>query len=173
MTIDELIALIRRSPVQKSLFHFTATQNLSTIRRDGLLSRRALIKRNINHETGGNQLSRDLDDQCGLDAYVHLYCRQQYGMLHTAQQDGRLHQTSWISVAPDVLALPGVLIAPDNSVKNGVETIPASEIIDQLDLEILYQRTDWKNPAIQARLRAAERYEILVPDAIANAYLTF
>jgi hypothetical protein len=42
-----------------------------------------------------------------------------------------------------------------------------------MDLEVLYGYTDWKDPAIQARLRTVERYEILVPDHVPLRYITF
>jgi hypothetical protein len=35
-----------------------------------------------------------------------------------------------------------------------------------IDFEVLYARTTWTDPEIQQRLRAAEKYEILVPRAI-------
>jgi len=40
-----------------------------------------------------------------------------------------------------------------------------------IDFEILYTRTDWKNPAIKARLDQAEKYELLVPQVIPLTYI--
>ena len=173
MPIKQLIARIRQSPIQKSFFHFTDASNIVSIKSNGLLSRRTLVERGLSHITGGNQLSRDLDDHHGLDAYVHLCFRRQHGMAHVAEQEKRIEKCYWLAIDPDILMLPGVLIAPDNSVKAGVTALPAAEALETLDLDVLYTRTDWNDPQIQARLRAAERYEILVPDAVAPFYITF
>ena len=35
-----------------------------------------------------------------------------------------------------------------------------------IDFEVLYTRTDWRDPEIQRRLHQAEKYEILVPKKI-------
>jgi hypothetical protein len=173
MTIADLITKIHRSPVQKTLHHFTEAGNIASIRSHGLLSRRTLNNRRLAHVTGGNQLSCDLDDHYGFDRYVHLCLRAQHGMAFQAKQEGRLVDVRWIAVSPDVLALPDVLIALDNSVKNDVPVVPLASALDSMDLEVLYGYTDWKDPAIQARLRTVERYEILVPDHVPLRYITF
>ena len=43
---------------------------------------------------------------------------------------------------------------------------PAEEMVGKLDLEVIYTRTDWKDPKIQERLKAARLCEILIPEAI-------
>jgi hypothetical protein len=35
-----------------------------------------------------------------------------------------------------------------------------------IDYNVLYTRTNWSDPAVQQRLQAAEKYEILVPRVI-------
>ena len=35
-----------------------------------------------------------------------------------------------------------------------------------IDFDVLYSYTNWSDPAVQQRLQAAEKYEILVPRAI-------
>jgi hypothetical protein len=37
------------------------------------------------------------------------------------------------------------------------------EAREMIDYEVLYTKTDWKDPAIRARLTQAEKCEILVP----------
>lgn len=171
MPLDKLVARIRKSPVQKTLFHFTDTRNISSIRKIGLLSRRELHGRSLDHIPGGNELSRDLDDSRGLDAYVHLCFRKQHGMAHIATKQGRIIDLQWLSIEPDILTLPDVLIAPDNSVKTGIVARPATDALSELDLDILFDRNDWKDPTIRKRLIAAERYEILVPRMVAIDYV--
>lgn len=43
---------------------------------------------------------------------------------------------------------------------------PMEEARGMIDFEVLYSYTNWRDPAVQERLQAAEKYEILVPRAI-------
>lgn len=57
--------------------------------------------------------------------------------------------------------------------KSSVTPLPAADLIPKLDLEVIYSRTDWNDPAINERLKAAERCEILVPDCVPLKYIRF
>ena len=48
----------------------------------------------------------------------------------------------------------------------GIQGYKMEEAQEMIDFEVLYTRTAWSDPAIQLRLQAAEKYEILVPRAI-------
>jgi hypothetical protein len=50
--------------------------------------------------------------------------------------------------------------------KSGVQSYSIHEASDMIDYEVLYTRTDWRDPAIQQRLAQAEKCEILVPGFI-------
>jgi hypothetical protein len=65
-----------------------------------------------------------------------------------------------------VIKLPGVNITDDVSNKVGVSVETAPTMLDKIDLEVLYKRLPWKDPAIRQRLVVAEKCEILIPDAI-------
>ncbi|WP_445193817.1 DarT ssDNA thymidine ADP-ribosyltransferase family protein [Sphingomonas sp. Tas61C01] len=172
MVVNDFLNLVKRSRQQNTFFHFTATENMSSIRQHGLLSMKELRRRGIDHTAGGNQLSHDLDRHHGMDAYVHLCFRKQHGMAHQAQQEGRLANLKWLKIAPEVLSIPGVLVTLDNAVKNDTPAIPLLEAIDRIDSEVLYTHTKWKDPEIQARLKAAERYELLIPDHLPTTYIS-
>ena len=43
-------------------------------------------------------------------------------------------------------------------------TIEAAK--DEIDFDVLYTWTDWKDPAIKQRLKAAKKCEVLVPELI-------
>ena len=49
--------------------------------------------------------------------------------------------------------------------------ISVAEALDGLDLEIIYDRTDWRTCANQERLRAAEKFELLIPTSIPLEYI--
>ena len=151
-----------------SLFHFTDRRNLASIREHGgLLPLAELRRRGIPIAApGGNDWSHDEDVRRGLDEYVHLCFRWTHPMEHFARSEGRISDTIYLNVHPEVLQWEGVLFTPDVSNKSGVQTYSIEEASDMIDYEVLYTRTDWRDPAIQARLSHAEKSEILVPGFI-------
>ena len=52
-----------------------------------------------------------------------------------------------------------------------MQTFTIEQARDLIDYAVLYTRTDWSDPEIQARLQAAEKAEILVPDHVPMKYL--
>ncbi len=154
------------------LYHFTDSRNLDSIRKfGGLYSTAQLRKRGIDgHVPGGNQWSLDADQGCGMDQYVHLCFRNNHPMQHIAKSEGRIEKTRWLLVRSEILSLKGVLFCPGVSNKAGMTTHPMDEAADMIDYEVLYTNTNWNDPEIQARLRAAELCEILVPDFVPFKY---
>ena len=156
-----------------SLFHFTDRQNLPLIRKTGGLCPLADLRtRRITVPApGSNQLSRDLDAQAGLDQYVHLCFRSNHPMVFRAQENGRLLEVIFLEVSPEVLSWPDVRFAPDIANKTGVQHYSIAEAVEMIDFQVLYTRTDWRDPEVQERLQKAERYEILVPHHVPLALI--
>ena len=92
-------------------------------------------------------------------------------MEYKARQDGRIENIFHLRIDPDVIKLPGVMITNDVSNKSGILPQSASDMLDEIDLEVLYNRTDWNGPAIQERLTAAEKSEVLIPGHVPVAYI--
>ena len=115
---------------------------------------------------GGNEWSQDADGIKGMDAYVHLCFRNNHPMEFLARQEGRIADTIFLQIHPDVLTWEGVLFTADVANKAGVQTHTMEEARQLIDYEVLYSRTNWSDPAVQARLQQAEKYEILVPRRI-------
>lgn len=167
MNIDDLKAHIKASTQHRNIYHFTDRSNIPSIAKHGLVSKTRMRAENWWPETtGGNELSHQLDDARGISDYVSLCFTRNHPMKYLANQDGRLPAPCYLGISPDVLSLPGVRVA--FGVANGNETkiMDIGEAIDLLDLEVIYSRTEWGNPAVQERLRAAERMEILIPDLV-------
>ena len=101
-----------------------------------------------------------------MDAYVHLCFRNNHPMEYLARQEGRIGDTIFLQIHPDVLTWDGVLFTDDVANKAGVDTHTIEEAREIIDFEVLYTRTNWSDPEIQARLKQAEKYEILVPKKI-------
>ncbi|CAN7589232.1 DUF4433 domain-containing protein [Bosea sp. LjRoot90] len=168
MTLDELIRLIDNSAQHKHLYHFTDESNLPGILQLGILSKQQLRARGLwpPPAPGGNELSRNLDLQRGIDPYVSLCMTRNHGMRYRAGQEGRQNNSFYLGISSEVLRIPGARIAFGVANANGVVNLPVAEALDQLDAEVIYTRMEWKNPEINARLRAAEKFEVLVPNSV-------
>jgi hypothetical protein len=171
MPIENFILLVRANCQQRTFFHFTANENVASIREHGLLSMAELRQRRLRHVAGGNALSQELDARTGMDRYVHLCFRKKHGMAHQAIEERRVSELAWFSILPEVVKTPGTMVTLDNAVARDVQAIPISHALAHMDLDVLYTRTDWADAAIQDRLRRAERYELLIPTRIPPAYI--
>jgi len=150
------------------LYHFCDRRNLAIIRKlSGLYSFEKLEEMGIEIPApGGNDWSRDADKMKGLHQYVHLCFRNNHPMEYLARQDGRIVDSIFLQVHPDVLKFEGVKYTPDVSNQSDVPLLSLEEARTMIDFEVIYTWTDWKDPAIKERLDKAERCEILVPDNI-------
>lgn len=172
MDLDVFLERISTSPQQGCFFHFTDRRNLRSIRKHGLLPTRELRRREIEIPApGGNQWSQEADAAAGMDAYVHLCFKTGHPMEKRAQEGGNIQDLVHLQVRPDIIRLPKVLITDDVANKRGVKALPATSMLDELDLEVLYTRTNWSDPAIRGRLVAAEKCEILIPGGVPVDYI--
>jgi hypothetical protein len=108
----------------------------------------------------------------GLHSYVHLCFIDQHPMEWTIKQDGRIKDTVFIRVDNSVLTRPRILLSADVSNKAGVETFDFTHALDLMDFAVIYERTDWKDRAVQERRKVAKKYELLVPDHISADLLS-
>lgn len=173
MTVEQLIEHIAASPLHQTLYHFTDEANFQSIARLGLLSKAQLRARDLwpPQAAGGNALSWRLDLERGIDPYVSLCMTQNHGMKFLAQQDGRLPNARYLAINPQVLLIPGVMFAFGVANGNDVEILPIADAVGYMDLEVLYSRTNWSDPAINARLRDAEKCEVLIPNAVPHEFI--
>ena len=88
-------------------------------------------------------------------------------MCHIAHGDGRIPNPQYIPIHEDVLRIDGVKITIGIANKSETETLDVEDGLERLDKEVLYTRTDWNEPIIQARRQEAEKCEILVPRIVA------
>ncbi len=156
-----------------AFYHFTDRRNLVQIRESGgLYSFAELQRRGIHIEApGGNQWSHDADAFKHLDRYVHLCFKPNHPMEYALRQEGRIQDSIFLEIHPDILKKPGIMFSPDVANKSGVPILPLENAYELIDFEVLYKRTNWKDEKIQARRAGAEKCEILVPDHIPLAYL--
>ncbi len=163
--VEKLIEILTKS--RNCFYHFTDTRNLPLIRANGLVSTRAQkAKQRVAIAPGGNDWSLDADRRSGMDAYIHLCFFSDHPMEWIARQQGRISESIFLKISPEVLRIPGTLIV--DTVSNRADAVPhaAEDMIRKLDLKVIYTRTDWKDSAVQERLKAAKKCEILVRDHI-------
>lgn len=151
-----------------SLYHFTDTRNLISIRdRGGLYSWHRLQEMGVGVDVpGGNDWSHDADALKGLDNYVHLCLRANHPMEFVAKQEGRIQNSIFLNIDRAVLDFDGVLFTEDVSNKRGVETRTLDEAEDLIDFPVIGGNIDYQDQNQLARLRQVEKCEILVPDFI-------
>lgn len=163
---------VRKSPQQNCFFHFTDRKNLASIQAHGLLSLRSCRSGGVAITVpGGNDWSREADERVGMDRYVHLCFMNEHPMAYAAQQQDRIKEIVWLRIRPEVILISGVLMSSEVSNKSGVRPEPAADMLDKIDLQVIYTRTEWTDPAIKARLDLARKYEILVPDRVPLNYI--
>lgn len=170
MEFDKFLGLVKASPQQNWFVHFTDRSNVDSIKEHGLFSTRELRRRKMAARFGGNQLSLDLDLATGMDAYVHLTFKTGHPMEKNALDKGTIENLVHLKISPEIIALPGVLISDDVSNKTGVAIGPAAEMLDKIDLEVLYTRMRWQGEVLE-RLKVAEKCEVLVPDHLPPNYI--
>jgi ssDNA thymidine ADP-ribosyltransferase, DarT len=163
--VEKLIEILTKA--RAGFYHFTDTRNLPLIRERGLLSmRQQRANGRVAVAPGGNDWSLDADRRSGMDAYVHLCFFSDHPMEWLARQRGQIGTSHFLKISPEVLRAPGALIVDMVANRADAQPKPAEEMIQKLDLKVIYTRTDWKDPVVQERLKSAKKCEILVPDSI-------
>ena len=148
MTPEEYVRRVKASKQHSCVYHFTDRKNLSSIRKHGLYSAQALKRYKIDAVRGGNDWSIEADAACGMDAYVHLCFLESHPMAYQAKKSGHMDPV-FIGIHPEVVLLPGIMVTNEVSNQAGVIPVPPREILGELDLQVIYDRTDWKDSAIK------------------------
>jgi hypothetical protein len=169
--LEDFIKLVTRD---NCLYHFTDAANITSIRQHGLLSyRRAMQSGVVIAHPGGNDWSHEADEYRDLDGYVHLSLTNNHPMLYHARKEGRIPNPVHLRFDPSILRRPGISISLDVSNKSGVEVHSLLDGLPFIDGEILFTHTQWSLKPFGDRRRAADKYEVLIPDAIATEFIRF
>jgi hypothetical protein len=87
-------------------------------------------------------------------------------MEYRARAEGRIVHCRFLEISPDVLHFDGIRFTADVSNRRGVELLTLEQACEVMDFEVIYDRNNWRDPAIQERRKVAKRYELLVPTDI-------
>jgi len=147
------------------VWHFTDKANLTSItQHGGLLPYAELQRRCIDiPAAGGNDWSHEADWRVGVDEYVHAAFIPNHPMLYRAKSDGRITQPCWLKVDVSILFTDGVRFTREMANKSDAKLLTSEDAKSEIDWEVLFTRTDWKDPEIKARRQAAEKSQILIP----------
>ena len=163
-------------PLQRipRLYHFTDVANLPKIREfDGLLATAHLRAAGEEFCAGGDEDSLSLDARCGMDRYVHLCFQQRHPLAGRIKERKPEANLIYLEIDRAILHQPGVLFATGVGYANDARTVTLAEACEEnlIDFQALYTWTDWRNPEVQAKRRAAELCEILVPDYVPMTFI--
>ena len=87
------------APQPRTLYHFTDSRNVASIRQHGLLSLAALHDRGIAVAAcGGDEDSRRVDARLGLDRFVHLSIMDQHPMEKIARDRGSIVAARYLRI---------------------------------------------------------------------------
>lgn len=150
------------------LYHFTDEANIESIRRYGIYSRHQLQRRDINHVTGGDDTSLAMDQQKGLDQYVHLSLTDKHPMAYYAEQREGHGRILHLRIAPEVIDIEEVRGTVSVATSSNAQLESMGEFFDNIDWDILseyltgYQVDMHKGSPFNMMCKA----EILVPNYI-------
>ena len=154
------------------LWHFTDKRNIPTIKEKGLLSLRTIKKNKLCVVHGGNSWSHQADERVGLDAYVHLSFFDQHRMEYIARTEGRIGESVFLRISPDVVKKPGSKFCPGIANKVGVPSYDIAALkYDEADFEMLFSFVPWG--LNRSRLEETKKYQLLIPDQIEPEYILF
>jgi hypothetical protein len=164
---------IRYSKQHDCFYHFTDRANIDSIRKaGGILCTKDLRAGGIDiPRPGGNDVSMNADIHFGVDAYVQLCFTTGHPMVSLAKGAGRITDVVWLRIDPAILLIPGVMITDGVANKRDVILKQVDAALSKLDLEVIYTRTNWKDPEINKRLQVADKYEVLVPNIVPLDYI--
>lgn len=113
---EEIIRILRNNGIQ-CFYHFTARENLSSIRQlGGLFSWYSMEQRGkVIPCPGGGGLSRQLDQSRGLEDYVRLSFTRNHPMMYVAWNEGRIANPVVLKINIDVAALKGTKYSNKNA----------------------------------------------------------
>lgn len=124
----------------RTLYHFTDRRNIPLIReRGGLYPLAELEAAEVEVPVaGGDEVSRFTDRRSNVHRYVHLCFRDKHPMEFRAREEGRIKQTVFLQIKPNVLQWSGVLFCPMMANSNDAKFYTIDDARSMIDFEVLY-----------------------------------
>lgn len=147
------------------LYHFTDSRNLESIRQSkGLYSYRNLSKNKINTNTGGDEASIKMDNQLGLDKYIHLSFTSDSPMYYKVKNLNK--SLKYLEIDISVVNQDGVIFCDKFATSND------AKFYDNIDPSVFHLDELYSGNVIDEKLKKEiASYEILMPDFIATDFI--
>lgn len=127
----------------------------------------------IEHITGGNEDSLQLDLDKGLDDYVHLCLTPHHPMEYLSKKRGSIIESRFLKIDLTALDVEDVKACTMVSTKEGAEIIDIKDFWQQIDWEAWTKY--WNDSSIIGTEEDDDleicKVEILVPKHIANKFI--
>jgi hypothetical protein len=161
-------SIIETEAVEK-IYHFTDKDNLSSIRVNGGLYSWSHCENNDIHiaRPGGNQVSRNLDRENGLEDYVRLSFVKKPPMYHVAKRDGRIQNSVVLEISPEVVLWESTLFSDGNAIANRAKIGGEPQDLSQIRFDILRQ-SNWTTESEKHYWQA----EVLVKNHVPLRYMS-
>ncbi len=152
----------------RSIWHFTDMSNIQSIKNNGLLSLRNLINNKINVACyGANELSHKLDISKGLDQFIHLSLIKDHPIQYIKTKNQEIPNPVWLEIDAKVLFKKKSIFSDTIANKTGAKIYTdINDLARFIDLDVLWSRTDWRDPQIKQRRKQAKYGEIMIKDSI-------
>ncbi|MDR0686872.1 MAG: DUF4433 domain-containing protein [Dysgonamonadaceae bacterium] len=145
-----------------TLYHFTDSSNLESINKNGGLYSWAYCQRNgIDiFRPGGNDLSRNLDVQKGLQNYVRVSFVSDHPMIYVAQRHDRILSPVIMEISVEVIFMEKTIFTVQNASRKGVTASGSIEAFQLIDFPLFkkqyFELSDDEKPYYQAEILVYE-----------------
>ena len=112
-----------------TLFHFTDSSNVESIRKHGLLSAASIAKQEIVSTMNSDELSRSLDNSYGLQDYVRLSFNANNPMRFVAVKEKRITRPVLVVIKLEVVCRSGVLFSDCNATRKDAVISSRPEVV--------------------------------------------
>src|SRR6185437_3624783 len=140
-----------------TLFHFTDASNVESIRKHGLMSASSITKQEIVSTMNSDDLSRTLDQACGLQDNVRFSFNTNNPMCFVAVKEKRISKPVLVVIKLDVVSRPGVLFSDCNATRKDAVISPRPEVV-RFDVVKAFNQFQ-----VKQSLRHFDQAEVLVP----------
>ena len=163
-TTEPVLDVLRRYGCL-TLFHFTDASNVESIRKHGLMSASSITKQEIVSTMNSDELSRNLDQACGLQDYVRLSFNTNNPMRFVAVKEKRISKPVLVVIKLDVVSRPGVLFSDCNATRKDAVISPRPEVVRFDVVKALNQFQ------VKQSLRHFYQAEVLVPSPLPPEFI--
>lgn len=163
-------------PFNNELFYIVPIDNIASIVKKGILCHK--LAADIPHDSIAMSVIQErregkkVTNALYLHDYVNLYFNPRNPMMYkTMNSSGDMYkQICVLSVCPEVLSIPGVVVSDMNASKDLCKFMEPQEALENLDFDKIYVR-NWNIPEMYDMLKGTTCAEVLVPGQVPYSFV--